>query len=423
MQKTPFENYKQYVREVGKINGLSESEINQFEIPNNILEKDIEIKRDDGSTEVLRGYRVQFNNARGPYKGGIRFHKEADLDEVKALAALMAIKCAVVNIPLGGGKGGVQFDPKLYSEKEIEEVARGWVRAMGDNIGVDKDIPAPDVYTNPQIMAYMLDEHEKLVGKNDPGFITGKPLSLGGSKGRTEATGQGGVYVLEALREELGKEKGELRVAIQGFGNVGYYVAKLLFELGYLIVAVSDSKGGLYSKNGLDPNMIQKAKEEKGSVNGLYCDAKRLEEDDVQIITNDEILVSDCDVLIPAAMDRQITDENAKDIKAKIILELANGPTTPEADKILKEKGVIVVPDVLSNAGGVTVSYFEWVQNRQQYYWTEAEVLSKMHPIMTDAFRAVWGIMEDKKITLREAAFSLAISRIIEAMRLRKTLN
>jgi glutamate dehydrogenase/leucine dehydrogenase len=336
----------------------------------------------------------------------------------------MAIKCAVVKIPLGGGKGGVKCNPKEMSAKEIEQVSRAWARAMADHIGVDKDIPAPDVYTNGQVMSYMLDEYEKIKGRSEPGVITGKPLVLGGSLGRAQATAQGGVYVLEELRHTLGKSAKDLKVAIQGFGNAGHHAAFLLQQLGYTIVALSDSKGGMYSKNGLDPHQLLRVKEEKGSINHMYCegtvcDAKRLMQDQVKIITNEELLECECDVLIPAALDNQITDANADNIQAKIILELANGPVTPEADKKLEAKDVIVIPDVLANAGGVTVSYFEWVQNRMGYYWSEEEVLEKLKPIMVTAFRDIWTLSREKNVSIRDAAFMKAVQRIIRASEFR----
>jgi len=369
---------------------------------------------DSGEIKEFNAYRVQFNNARGPYKGGIRFHEEANIDEVKALAAGMAVKTAVVDIPMGGSKGGVQVNPKELSAKEIELVARAWVRAMADDIGVNKDIPAPDVYTTPQIMAYMLDEYEKIKGRSEPGVITGKPLELGGSQGRGTATAQGGVYVLEELINKLGRNRTELRVAVQGYGNAGYHVARILYGLGYKIVAISDSKGGIYNADGINPEEAQKVKQEQGSVTAM---------NNIQQLTNEELIACDCDVLLPSALDNQIREDNANDIKAQIIVELANGPTTPEADKILAGKNVIIIPDVLANAGGVTVSYFEWVQNRTQLYWSEEQVIERLKPIMVKSFDEVWNFSREKGITLRDAAFIKAIERIIKAMRLRNALT
>lgn len=422
-KNTPFENYKKNIEKVSKILELTPRQVKELTTPNNILKKTLKVKT-KGGVKSFPGYRVQFNNARGPYKGGIRFHPGADLDEVKALAALMAIKCAVVGIPLGGAKGGVTVDPKTLDRKEIEELSRAWVRVMAKDIGVHKDIPAPDVYTNDEIMGYMLDEYEKIVGKSEPGMITGKPLALGGSRGRDTATALGGVYVLEALVAILGKKPADLRVAVQGYGNAGYHTARLLHERGYRIVAVSDSQGGLYKKTGLDPQHLYRVKEAKKSLRSLYCegsvcDIKKLDEDNTALITNEEILTSECDVLIPAALDNQIRKDNANKIKASIILEIANGPTTPEADEILGKKGIILVPDVLANAGGVTVSYFEWVQNLNGYYWAEDEVHDKLKNVMISAFQHVWNESKEKKVTLRHSAFILGVKRIAEALKCR----
>lgn len=412
--QTPFQNYQTNLKKAASVLNLSEDEIVALETPDRILEKKITVQTESGEKEFT-AYRVQFNNARGPYKGGIRFHPEADLDEVKALAAAMAIKCAVVNIPLGGAKGGVQFDPKEFSEKEIERVSRAWARAMSDGIGKDKDIPAPDVYTTPQIMGYMMDEFEKVMGRSEPGVITGKPISLGGSQGRGTATAQGGVYVLEELLRVSGGRADGLRIAVQGFGNAGYHVARILYEAGHIIVAISDSKGGIYSTQGFNPKQISDGKKEHGSVG----DAVKALGLDAQIISNDELLTSDCDVLIPSALDRAIHKDNAGDVKARIIVELANGPTTPEADEILFKKNIIVVPDVLANAGGVTVSYFEWVQNGMNFYWTEKEVLEKLKPIMHGSFNDIWNLANEHGTSLRDAAFIIGVKRIREAMQAR----
>ncbi len=404
---TPFENYKVRVKHAIELLGFSADLADKMTVPQNIVQGDIDVTMDDGSQKKFPAYRVQFNNARGPYKGGIRFHPEADIEEVKALAALMAIKCAVVGIPLGGGKGGVACNPKELSQKEIEQIARGWARMMAPYIGANKDIPAPDVYTTPAIMGYMVDEFEKVTGKSEPGVITGKPLSMGGSLGRTPATGLGGFYVFEALLNSL-DDKSRQRVAIQGFGNVGMYAAKFIHQAGHKIVAISDSKEAIYVADGIDPITANALKEE----------GKKLSEyPGATVITNEELLVCDCDILVPAALDNQIREDNAKDVKAKIILELANGPLTPEADEILKNKGVTVVPDVLANAGGVTVSYFEWVQNVGGYYWTEEEVFSKLRNIMQESFQQTYMLAEEKGVTLREGAFLLAVKRIAEAMK------
>lgn len=424
MKNNPFENYLKNLKIAVSTLGLSQAVFKQLASPDRIINKTISIKRDNGKTEKLRAYRVQWNNARGPYKGGIRFHPAADLDEVKALAAAMSIKCAVAGIPFGGAKGGVQFDPKNYSRKEIEKVARAFTKVIAPYIGVDKDIPAPDVYTDGRVMSYMLDEFEKITGCSEPGVVTGKPIELGGSLGREAATGQGGAIVLDELVKVLKLKSQNLRVAIQGFGNVGFYAAKLMHDAGFKIVALTDSQGGLYSEKGLDPVLVWKVKQMKKTVTAMYCDgkvcdAKKLARDKVKVINNEEIFFCDADILVPAALDRVITEENADNIKAKIILELANGPTTPEADKILEKKNKIVVPDVLANAGGVTTSYFEWVQNRSSYYWTEEEVLSKLKGVMIAAFGKVWSLSREKKMSLRDAAFMLAVKDIAYALELR----
>lgn len=408
----PFQNYLDNLGKTAKILGYSDAEIAKLTEPQNIVNTNLEIETSLGK-EIFPAYRVQFNNARGPFKGGIRFHPAADLDEVKALAALMAVKCAVVGIPLGGAKGGVTIDPKKYSAKDLELVSRAWARAMAPVIGVDKDIPAPDVYTNGQIMSYILDEFESIVGHAESGVITGKPLELGGSLGRNIATAQGGIYVLEEVVKDAGLNFADLKIAVQGFGNAGYTAASILHRMGGKIVAVSDSSGGLYDGNGLDPEEINRFKDE--SKKGM----NEFKKDGIKVLTNAELLEVDCDVLIPAALDNQITAQNAGNIKAKIILELANGPTTPEADETLFKKGIKLVPDVLANAGGVTVSYFEWVQNRQGYYWTEAEVLSKLKDIIVKSYRDVYLLAKDKQVDLRLGAFSLGVKRIMDAMKLR----
>jgi glutamate dehydrogenase/leucine dehydrogenase len=402
---TPFENFKKNIDTAAKLLHVESHVIDKLKTPQNIIQQTVSTSL--GDIEV---YRVQYNNARGPFKGGIRFHPEADIEEVKALAAGMAIKCAVVDIPLGGGKGGAKFNPKDATQKQLEEVSRAWVGVMKDDIGADKDIPAPDVYTNPQVMAWMTDEFEKLHGRSEPGVFTGKPLPLGGSAGRGSATAQGGVYVLEALVKKMKLKRKKLRVAIQGYGNAGATMVNLLSDLGYKVVATSDSRGGVYNAKGLDAKKLKDIKEKEGTVSA-YEGAEK--------ISNEEILTCDCDVLIPAAFDNQLRADNADAVQAKIVLELANGPTTPEADTILFEKSITVVPDVLANAGGVTVSYFEWVQNQSNFYWTEQEVLEKLQPIMERSFEAVYDMAKKQETNMRQGAFVLAIERLVEAMKLR----
>lgn len=407
---SPFQNYLTRLDEVKSVLGYTDADVAALTESMRVIDTTIDVTRDDGSTESLKAYRVQFNNARGPFKGGIRFHPLADLDEVKALAAAMAIKCAVVGIPMGGGKGGVQFDPKTHSEAEIERISRAWAKAMAPYIGVDKDIPAPDVYTTPRIMGYILDEFEKTVERSEPGLITGKPLAIGGSLGRDTATAQGAAFVLEAYLKMQNKTMNGQKVIVQGFGNAGMNIAKILEEMGATIVGVSDSKSGLYAEDGLALSEVIAAKEEKGSF-AAYA------KDGVRSVSNEEILTLPCDVLIPAALDNQIREDNAAKLQTHCILELANGPTTAEADHVLASNGVIVIPDVLANAGGVTVSYFEWVQNRMGFYWTKEEVAEKLRAIMQTSFKEVWEISQQKKQSLRGGAFALAVKRIVDAMR------
>jgi glutamate dehydrogenase/leucine dehydrogenase len=419
-----FQDFLSLLEESAKMNKIDEKIIQKLSAPENILDKQVEVKMDNGEMKTFHMYRVQYSSVRGPYKGGIRFHPEVDLDEVKALSALMSIKCAVVNIPLGGGKGGVTINPKDYSDSEIERVSRAWSRVMHDFIGPDKDIPAPDMYTNPQIMAYMMDEYEKISGKYSPASFTGKPLELGGSEGRGSATAQGGIYVLEEYIKISGLDPRKTRVAIQGFGNAGSHAAFILHSLGYKIVAVSDSRGGLYSDAGLDPYQIHEVKNKKGSVTGLYCEGTvcnvaDLHRDNVTVLDSKEILEVDCDVLIPAALGGVIHKENAKNIKAKIILELANGPVSPEGENILSDMDVLVIPDVLANAGGVTVSYFEWVQGRMGFFWTEDEVKEKLKPLMIHAFHELHNYANMHSISYRKAAFVLAINKIAKVVKIR----
>lgn len=397
-----FNNAMTQLHKAADLISLDKNILGVLEKPERIVQASIPVKMDDGSVKVFDAYRVQFNSVRGPYKGGIRFHQDTDLDEVKALSFWMAIKCSVVGIPLGGGKGGVTVNPKELSEGEIERLSRGYARAFKDVIGPQKDVPAPDVYTNPQIMAWIADEFSKFEGHNSWGVITGKPLEMGGSQGRGSATAQGGFYVLQKLAQEINLPK-DATVAIQGFGNAGSIMARLVSEAGYKVVAVSDSRGGIYNEAGLDVHAVAEHKVQTRSVQDFA---------DAQNITNEEILTLPVDVLIPAALENVITKENAAQVQAKNIIELANGPTTPEADEILQKNGVVLIPDVLANAGGVTVSYFEWVQNLQNFYWTEEEVLAKLQPIMERSFDDVWAIRKEHTINTRTAAFVSAIKRI-----------
>ncbi len=400
-----LDNINKFLNKIAPLAGLNKKELELLESPEQVHQAELTL-----GSKKYSAYRVQWNSARGPYKGGIRFHPGVNTDEVSSLAFWMAIKTAVADIPYGGGKGGITIDPKHLDEKQLEELSRAYIRAFYKHLGSDKDIPAPDVYTTPQIMAWMLDEFEQLIGKKDPGFITGKPLELGGSKVRDIATALGGVYILKEALQAL--KSNQKKVAIQGFGNAGMNAAKLLEQEGFLVVAVSDSKGGIYSPKGLPIGEVVNVKENKGSV---------VDYSEAQKISNEELLELPVDILIPAALDNVITEKNARNIKAKIILELANGPTTLEADEILHQKKILVLPDVLANSGGVTVSYFEWVQNRMGYYWEEDEVKEKLQKKMVEAFRKIWQFYVEKhdSVDFRTCTYVLALKKIIEAERLR----
>ncbi|OIO53057.1 hypothetical protein AUJ46_06115 [Candidatus Peregrinibacteria bacterium CG1_02_54_53] len=392
--------------------------------PQHIHQARLPLTRDDGSATEFSAYRVQFNNARGPYKGGIRYHPAADLEEVKALAALMALKTAVVNIPFGGGKGGIQMDPRKLSARELQEVSRAYVRAFQPHLGTDIDVPAPDVNTTADIMAWMRDEYEKLTHSFSPSVITGKPLSYGGSLGRSAATARGGFFILQELIDREALDPQELKVAIQGFGNAGGTMAHLLHNAGFTIVSISDSQGGIYSAEGIDPVRVEKYKRKTGAVAGEYCegsvcDVQKMKMDGMQHVTNEALLELPCDILIPAALDNVITAENADRIQARTILELANGPTTPEADAILEKKSIRVIPDILANAGGVTVSYFEWVQGRSGEQWTAERVDNELKRIMLEGYKMVRRTAYREKMSYRHAAFAVALRRILAAMKAR----
>lgn len=371
------------------------------------------VKMKDGTVKIINGYRVQYNDARGPTKGGLRFHPQVDLDEVKALALWMALKTAVVDVPYGGGKGGITINPKETSAEDLEKISREFIRQIHPFIGPTKDIPAPDVYTTPQIMAWMLDEYEKITGEHLPGLITGKPLPLGGSLGRDKATAQGGAFVLKQAAEEYDINPMTAKVAIQGFGNAGMWMAKILSAWGYRIVAVSDSKGGIYDPAGFDVAGLIAHKESTRSVIGFGG----------RSVTNAELLELDVDVLVPAALENQITAANAANVKAKLVLELANGPVDKAGDDILFRNDVVVLPDILSNAGGVAVSYFEWVQNNYGYYWTLAEVDAKLEEKMVKSFKEIHTLVKSLGVSHREAAYILALNRIIEAEKFRGNLD
>ncbi len=412
-----FENAMEKLREVVTILGLSDADYEKLSTPHAVLEHALTIEMDNGEKRTFKGYRVQFNNARGPYKGGIRFHPSASLDEVKALAFLMSVKCAVVDIPLGGGKGGVQVNPKELSEAELERLSRTWVKAFYDDIGPERDIPAPDVYTNPQIMAWMVDEYSKLAGEPTPAAFTGKPISLRGSAGRLFSTSQGGYYALRELAKIIGMKPDKTRVVVQGFGNAGYHIARILHNEKYHIIGLADSKGGIMvSEGGLIPEDVYKIKQETGTLVGVECNGDKCKEIDHKHVTSDGILEVDTDVLVPAALEGVVCKDNVERINAKAILEMANGPVTPDADRNLFKRGIYVIPDILANAGGVVVSYFEWLQNKKDEQWSEKEVLDKLEAIMKRGFNEMWEISQKRKVDMRTAAYILGVKRILQAM-------
>ena len=406
MAESIFDGALSRMNNAAKYTPVKQSTLDRLAHAERELTVSFPVRMDSGEIKTFTGYRVLHSSIRGPGKGGIRFHPDSSLDEVRALAFWMAFKCAVVNIPLGGAKGGVICNPKELSKTELEKISREYVRAIYDVMGPDKDIPAPDVYTTPTVMAWMEDEFSKIARGNYPATITGKPVSLGGSLGRSDATGTGGFYTAEEAIKALGKDMKTATVAVQGFGNAGYHFARLMHSAGATIVAVSDSKGAIYSKEGLDPDKILNAKKQAGSVTAF---------NNATMITNEELLELDVDVLAPAALEDVITTANADKINAKIIIELANGPVSPDADSIIDEKGILVVPDILANAGGVTVSYFEWVQNRTGERWTLEKVQTRLKEIMVAEFTELHMLSKEKNVSMRLAAYVLGLKRIAEA--------
>ena len=407
----PFEIAQQQLAAAAKILKLDPAMHALLREPLRELHVILPVKMDDGTTKVFKGFRVQYNDARGPTKGGIRFHPDETIDTVRALAAWMTWKCSIMDLPLGGGKGGVICDAKHMSQGELERLSRAYIRQVGRIIGPDTDVPAPDVYTTPQIMAWMMDEYSVIAGHNVPGVITGKPIALGGSAGRGDATARGGMYAVREAAKVLGINLKGKTAAIQGYGNAGYFAHKLATELlGMKIVAVSDSKGGIYNEKGLEFEAVMAHKEKTGSVVN-FPGAKN--------ISNEDLLELDVTVLLPAALENVITADNAAHIKAKILGELANGPTTPEADEILYKNGVFVLPDFLCNGGGVTVSYFEQVQNAYDFYWPLEEVQQRLDQKMTAAFHSMHEMAKKHKVNNRIVAYLVAVSRVAEAVRLR----
>ncbi len=416
-----FEDAVARLRGLGKAAGIAAEVIDALMQPKATLSASLPVRMDDGSTRYFPAFRCRYNDVLGPAKGGIRFHPGVSAAEVKALALWMTIKNACVDLPYGGGKGGVIVDPKQLSRMEIERLSRAYMRAMADFVGPDTDIPAPDVYTNARIMGWMADEYQAIVRRKAPAVITGKPLGLGGSKGRSEATGRGAFHVVEQYAEHTGLDRKSTTVALQGFGNAGYHVARLMQQAGYRIVAISDSKGAIYKQDGFDVESVYKVKQESRQLKGVYCEGSVCEIVDHETLTNAELLELEVDILVPAALEDVITEKNAGAIKAKTILEVANGPTTLAAEQILAEREVDVLPDVLVNAGGVTVSYFEWVQNRQGYPWTLETVRERLEAQMESAFCAVAEARETDASTWRAAAYSVALRRIAAGIEMQGT--
>ncbi len=406
LRENPYEIARNQLRLVANAFSIDENLVRVLSGCKKAVTVSIPVTMDDGTIEVFEGYRVTHNIARGPSKGGIRYHPDVTLDEVKALSIWMTWKCALMGIPFGGAKGGVKCNPKKLSLRELEGMTRRYTTEIINEIGPEKDIPAPDVGTSPREMAWIFDTYSMNKGHSVLGVVTGKPLTVGGSLGRLEATAHGGLYcTLEAI-DKLGLDVSDLRVVVQGFGNVGSYYALFMQQEGATVIAVSDSQGGAYNPNGIDIPSAIAHKQERGTLEGLA---------DVERITNEELLLLDCDILAPCGLEQVITEENASRIKARVICEGANGPTTPAADEILEDKGVLVLPDVLANAGGVVVSYFEWVQGLQEYFWKEEEVNAKLKEIVDKAFDETWHVHESRDVSMRLAAYGLAVQRVAEA--------
>jgi len=401
IQNKMLQTAQELIQKTGQKLNLNQDEIDFIMQPDRVIEVKVPVLMANGKIKTFVGYRSQHNNVLGPYKGGIRFHQNVSQEEVVALSILMTLKCAANNLPLGGGKGGVIVNPKELSEGELERLSRIYAQKIAPFIGEEVDVPAPDVNTDGKIMMWMLDEYEKTINKKSPATFTGKPVEFGGSLGRTEATGRGGVIVMNNLLKQLNKDY--KTVAIQGFGNVGFYFAQIAYEKGYKIVALSDSKGAIYNENGLNPIEVMKVKEETGSVINFK---------DGKVISNEELLELPVDILVPAALENVIDKDNASKIQAKVIIEMANGPITEEAYSILEENQIISAPDILANAGGVIVSYFEWLQNRKNEHWAEEQVNQKLEEQLSEAFKEIFAISQKLNTNLKEAAFLSALAKI-----------
>ncbi len=395
---------------------ISEDASERLKYPKTSLSVSIPVRMDDGSLRIFQGYRVRYDDTRGPGKGGVRYHPNVTMDEVQSLAFWMTFKCALLNLPFGGAKGGITLNPKELSKQELERLSRGYIEGIADFIGPDMDILAPDVYTNEIIMGWMMDQYSIIQRKISPGVVTGKPQTMGGSQGRNKATGTGAFYVIQAMLAKFDRVPEDTTIAVQGFGNAGSVVAQLLAKAGYKVVAVSDSQGGIYAKMGLDIPSISQYKKENRGIKAVYCEDSVCNIVEHQILTNEDLLKLDVDVLIPAALENQITEKNADDVKARYIFEVANGPINSAADIILNQKGIEIFPDILVNAGGVTVSYFEWVQNRSGLYWTNTEVNERLKEKMVVEAEKVWSIAQQHSVSMRTAAYIHALNRLGEAL-------
>lgn len=411
----PIENARLQLKSACELGDIDKKVYEILKNPQRVIEISIPVKMDDGSIKVFTGYRSCHSTAVGPSKGGVRFHPNVTMDEVKALSMWMSFKCGVMNLPYGGGKGGIKVDPSELSERELEELSRGYIRGIYKYLGDDIDIPAPDVNTNGKVMGWMLDEYIKLTGDHRPGVFTGKPIVLGGSKGRTEATGLGVTYITRNICHKIGLKLSETSVILQGFGNVGSYTFKFLEDMGFKVIALLEwdkeiGEYALYNKSGISYEKLSKFKEKHDNLIDFECANK---------ISSEEFWSLKADILIPAALENSINEEIAEKLDVKVIVEGANGPVTSSADKVLNDRGITIVPDILANSGGVTVSYYEWVQNQYGYYWSQEEVFSRLEPSMNEAFENIWKIKEEKNLTFRQATYVYSLIRISEAMKYR----
>ncbi len=421
MSESLFADASQKLEKALKYSAISEDAIERLKHPKSSVNVSIPVRMDDGSLRVFQGYRVRYDDTRGPTKGGIRYYPTVSMDEVQSLAFWMTFKCAALGLPFGGAKGGITLNPKELSKFELERLSRGYIDALADFIGPDLDIPAPDVYTNPMIMGWMMDQYSMIHRRITPAVVTGKPISMGGSLGRDVATAMGAFNVMEAMLPKFNIVRANTTVAIQGFGNAGANLAEMLFQAGYKVVALGDSQGAIYSKEGLDVPSVRQFKESTRRVKAVYCEGSVCNLVDHEEMSNEELLELDVDVLIPAALENQITEANAANIRAKFIFEVANGPINFAGDEVLHQKGIHVFPDILVNAGGVTVSYFEWVQNRMGFYWTLDEVNSRLKQKMVEEAEKIWTLSQEKEISLRTAAYVHALNRLGEAVSARGT--